>query len=126
MWCSEIADPDLIRVRPALGRTGEAPLALIPSVDGLDIPVEHAIFTRSEQPVILTSVQGAERLQSRLNRPSRVLSGPTDLRKGLEEVQNHSGRGTGAQHGRAAALPPGLWSGVCIGGGAGLSLAPDQ
>ena len=87
MWCSEIADPDLIQVRPALGRTGEAPLALIPSVDGLDIPVEHAIFTRSEQPVILTSVQGAERLQSRLNRPSRVLSGPTDLRKGLEEVQ---------------------------------------
>ena len=87
MWCSEIADPDLIQARPALGRKGEAPLALIPSVDGLDVPVEHAIFTRSEQPVILTSAQGAERLPSRLNRPSRVLSGPTNLREGLEEVQ---------------------------------------
>ena len=64
MWCSEIADPDLIQARPALGRKGEAPLALIPSVDELDVPVEHAIFTRSEQPVILTSAQGAERAKA--------------------------------------------------------------
>ena len=87
MWYAQISDPELSEARAGLGRRGAEPLGLIATADGLDVPVEHPIFTRAEQPAVLTSRAGAERLRRRLTVPSRVLEGPEDLRCGSSEVR---------------------------------------
>lgn len=87
MWYAEISDPELTAARPSLGRKGRGPLGLVVSVDGLDVPLEHPMFTRDELPVILTSKAGARRIIDRWAHPAELVEAPRDLRPGTDRLQ---------------------------------------
>lgn len=75
LWYAEIADPDLVRARGTLGKTGEEPLSVIASVDGRDLPLEAKILDRDPAPLILTSLPGAAYLEKNLGRACRRYGG---------------------------------------------------
>lgn len=79
LWFADISDPELLAARPALGRKTPYPLSVISSLDGKDIPFKHMIFQMRDAPLIMTSLSGAAYIQSRLDRPSEVITEPREL-----------------------------------------------
>lgn len=88
LWYAQIADPDLLDARPALGKATREPLNLVASIDGRDVPVEHPIFHQlTPKPLILTSLPGADYLQGNMGQRVRVVTRPCDLAAGSGEIQ---------------------------------------
>lgn len=80
-WRADLADPDLIAARRGLGKQDAAPLDLIVSIDGRDVPLEHPTLKLPERPVILTSQAGGAWLREHLDQPVRLIDSPCDLRE---------------------------------------------
>ena len=88
LWYAELADPDLIAARPALGRKTREPLNLVVTLDGTDVPVDHPIFHQlTPKPLILTSLAGAACLRETMGQSVRLVTGPCDLAAGSGEIQ---------------------------------------
>ena len=45
VWYAEVSDPDLVEARPGLGKRTGQPLNIVASIDGRDVPMEHATFS---------------------------------------------------------------------------------
>lgn len=73
LWFAEISDPELCEARSSLGKSTEQPFNLIASVDGLDVPLEHPIFTLKTKPVILTSERGWYNIKEKNTLPVRLI-----------------------------------------------------
>lgn len=87
LWYAEISDPDLVEARTELGKTSPAPLSIIASIDGRDVPLEHPIFSRKEKPILITSLPGAAYLRQTMMQSSRIVTEPCDLAAGSGEIQ---------------------------------------
>lgn len=88
LWYAQIADPDLIAARPALGRRGREPLNLVVSIDGRDVPVDHPIFHQlAPKPLILTSLSGADYLSAHMGQAVQVITRPWDGDSGAETIR---------------------------------------
>ena len=78
-WSAQIADPDLIEARKGLHKRTSDPLSMIATLDGTDVPLQHAILDMYPRPVILTSRKGARYLSEHLGRESRICEASCDL-----------------------------------------------
>ena len=79
LWYAQIFDEELMGARKELGKKTDVPVSIIASVDGRDIPFEHATFSMNPAPVILTSLDGADYVMKNIGRACRVITEPEDL-----------------------------------------------
>ena len=87
VWYAEVSDPDLVEARPGLGKRTGQPLNIVASIDGRDVPMEHATFSLEEKPLIMTSLSGWRYLEEHMPQPVRLVDSPRDLSADQSVIQ---------------------------------------
>ena len=79
LWYAQLFDEDLLECRRELGKKTEIPVSILASIDGRDVPFDHATLSMTPAPVIMTSFAGAEYIRENIGREVRVITEPENL-----------------------------------------------